>query len=609
MCVNETLMSCVLFTEMLNLSYNHANYQQKINYWCMSTYRLHIITGLMSLALLGLISIQAYLLWEALKLSESNFNTSVNDAMNQVVEKLSQVEVKRSMDEVSQEFQIDISQTLKEKEPSFFSQEEDKIIWHEKDTHINRHPRKIAWEVSGIGEKRSMVKRSPDSSDVFVRSQRSPSTVQVPKPGHQASAFERKATIRLHGRKTSKDSTADLYIIQGEGNQMGLTTYGDNIEVIQSQSGNAFIQKVFERTLHGISSPELDPAQHLDSIQLKHLLQESLHEQGIDLRFSFLIRTEPEDQFLFQADSLYSDSLVASSHHKVLLFPHILEPEKKSYLYTFFPDQQRFQLRSVWGMVAASAVFTGLLLVCFFLTVKTLFRQKKLSEMKNDFINNMTHELKTPVATIALATDTLENQNTKNSPENQQRYIDIIREENERIHRQVDRVLQAARLDRGELTLQVVDFEFHELLTQTLPPFLLQIEQQNGQLETDFQAVQSHIKGDRMHLRNAISNLLDNAIKYSTSAPQIRLYTQNEPGYLQIGIQDSGPGISRRDQSLVFDRFYRVSSGDLHPVKGFGLGLSYVKEVMVAHQGEVRLKSKPGEGSTFVLRLPLENSD
>ncbi|MBP6811566.1 MAG: HAMP domain-containing histidine kinase [Saprospiraceae bacterium] len=291
-----------------------------------------------------------------------------------------------------------------------------------------------------------------------------------------------------------------------------------------------------------------------------------------------------------------------NSPYKVPLFTQDIE--SPGYLSLYFPDRTRLVLGSVLGMLFLSIIFTGIILFCFWYTIQVIYRQKQLSEMKTDFINNMTHEFKTPIATISLAADSISSPMVVNNPDKIKRFVDIIRQENRRMNSQVERVLQVALIDKKDFELSIGEVNMHEVIQQAVDNFSLQVEKREGKLRVDFQAEKPVIEGDSTHLASIIHNLLDNANKYSPEKPDIIISTRNVPMGLEITVQDHGQGISKEARKNIFDKFYRVHTGDLHDVKGFGLGLSYVKAIMTAHKGLVDVKSELGKGSSFVLTFP-----
>ena len=226
--------------------------------------------------------------------------------------------------------------------------------------------------------------------------------------------------------------------------------------------------------------------------------------------------------------------------------------------------------------------------------------------MKTDFINNMTHEFKTPIATISLATDSITSPMIINSPDKIKRFVDIIRQENRRMNSQVERVLQMALIDKKDFQINLEELNIHDVIQQAVDNFSLQIEKREGSIITHLDAERPIIEGDATHITSVIHNLLDNANKYSPEKPQVTVSTRNVPMGVEITVTDRGVGISKEARKNIFDKFYRVSTGNIHDVKGFGLGLSYVKAIITAHKGLIDVKSETGKGSSFILTLPMQ---
>jgi len=251
-------------------------------------------------------------------------------------------------------------------------------------------------------------------------------------------------------------------------------------------------------------------------------------------------------------------------------------------------------------------IFTSIILffVVFFFAYSmfVILRQRRLSEVKTDFINNMTHELKTPISTIALSSEVLLSEHFEKEPERLKQYAEIIKNENERLRRQVDKVLQIATLDKGEIEMKHEALDMHELLKRALVTLQILAQQKGGKLSADYSAINPIVRGDRVHLTNVIYNLIDNAIKYS-SKPIIELRTHNEDQLFYLSVKDNGKGLSKEDSVRIFEKFYRVPQGNIHDVKGFGLGLYYVKRIMESHKGKITVDSKLGESSTFTIGL------
>ncbi len=281
-----------------------------------------------------------------------------------------------------------------------------------------------------------------------------------------------------------------------------------------------------------------------------------------------------------------------------------LQSDSDYHLGIFFPDLNGYLLSSVKDSLVASILFIVLLIGCFSYTVMTIHRQKKLSAIKNDFINNLTHEFKTPIFSIDLASGMLRKSKEVSTSHQLLKYVDVIGVEGRRLKSQVDKVLQMAMVDSGNFKLEKKQLNLHSLLASVADNFRMLIKERKGTLLLKFDAHDPILFADETHLKNIIYNLLDNAQKYTQGPPNITVTTSNGEEGLQISISDNGIGISKEVQKFVFDKFYRVSSGNVHDVKGFGLGLSYVKSVIDAHKGKINLQSRPNTGSIFTLQLP-----
>ncbi|MEO6731499.1 MAG: HAMP domain-containing sensor histidine kinase [Ferruginibacter sp.] len=269
------------------------------------------------------------------------------------------------------------------------------------------------------------------------------------------------------------------------------------------------------------------------------------------------------------------------------------------------PHAKKLIWRSMTWFIIGAVVFTLIIMTAFFLTVRALLKQKKLSEIKSDFINNMTHEFKTPLATISLAVDALKNEKVINDREKMNYFTGIIKEENKRMNKQVETILQAALLDKQEVQLNLKKLHAHDLINSALNNINLQVDQIQGRLEINLAAVKDLVLADEVHFTNLVSNLLDNAVKYSKDNLHIKICTQNAGNQFKIKIEDNGIGMNKETASRIFEKFYRAHTGNLHNVKGFGLGLSYVKTMVDAHHGNIKVESVPGKGSSFLMTFPL----
>ncbi|HRI41796.1 MAG TPA: HAMP domain-containing sensor histidine kinase, partial [Bacteroidia bacterium] len=264
----------------------------------------------------------------------------------------------------------------------------------------------------------------------------------------------------------------------------------------------------------------------------------------------------------------------------------------------------RYVLSSMWLMLGSSTLFTFIIVFGFAFTIHVILRQKKLSDIKTDFINNMTHEFKTPIATISLAVDSIKDPRVSSQPEKLEYFSRIIREENKRMNKQVEHVLQMAQLEKGELSLRRETVDLHDTIRQAVDSIGMQVASRGGKIETRMEALHPAVTGDPVHLMNVVLNLLDNANKYSPEAPDILIASNDHPGGILISVRDQGMGMTKETQKRIFEKFYRVPTGNIHDIKGFGLGLSYVKAIVEKHRGWIRLDSDPGKGSTFEIYIP-----
>lgn len=279
-------------------------------------------------------------------------------------------------------------------------------------------------------------------------------------------------------------------------------------------------------------------------------------------------------------------------------------------LFVSVPNIKSIVFKSLRWRIATSLFFTLIILAAFFLTVRTMLRQKKLGEIKNDFINNMTHEFKTPIATISLAVDAMRNEKVIQDREKLGYFSSIIKEENQRMNRQVETILKASQLEKQEVDLNLKPVHVHEVIHDVVDNFVLQLDEKKGKVELQLNATNDLIDADEVHLSNLVNNLVDNAVKYAkeNTPPVIKLTTQSNGKNFTMKIEDNGIGMNRDTVKRVFERFYRAHTGNVHNVKGFGLGLSYVKTLVEAHDGDIKAESTLGKGSTFTVDLPLKKN-
>jgi two-component system, OmpR family, phosphate regulon sensor histidine kinase PhoR len=338
--------------------------------------------------------------------------------------------------------------------------------------------------------------------------------------------------------------------------------------------------------------------------QLENLLSEELKAMGITLDYEYAVVDKQNNHSLFANYVPEDKPDVLSSDFSIKLFPNDIAG-KDHLLTIFFPKQTSFLIKQIWLIMTSSIFLVLLIIFLFAYAIQAILKQKKLSEIKNDFINNMTHEFKTPISTVSLACEALQDNEIKKNRDFMNNYIRIIQDENNRLRRQVDKVLQMATIDKKEYKLKMVDINIHDVIEKAISHINLQVEKRGGRIEKRLIADNYQIISDEIHLTNIIYNLLDNANKYSSQQPLINVETEDHHQGILIRIRDRGIGMSKDELNKIFEKFYRVPTGNLHDVKGFGLGLAYVKTMLTALGGQVKVQSTPGLGSTFEIILPL----
>jgi two-component system, OmpR family, phosphate regulon sensor histidine kinase PhoR len=361
-----------------------------------------------------------------------------------------------------------------------------------------------------------------------------------------------------------------------------------------------FFQRVFFRNL-----PIED---RLDAEFLEKTLREELRVQGINLDFKFAVKTFWRGEESIIAGSPDFKTTKRVKEYRFPLFPNDYVTRKANYLVVYFPKRTGYLLNLTGIMVIPIVILTSLLIAIFAYTIFIIFRQKKLSQIKNDFINNMTHELKTPISTISLASQMLQDASIATTPRTIEHISNVINQESKRLSFQVEKVLQMAIFNEGRLKLRFRELEINELVRGVISNFELRVKNSNGELHSDLQAINDVIKGDEVHITNVVFNLLDNAVKYSNEIPDITVTTESRKESVILSIADRGIGIAKEHHTQIFERFYRVPTGNVHNVKGFGLGLSYVKKIVDAHNGKIIVESVPNKGTKFNIYFPVVNN-
>jgi len=360
--------------------------------------------------------------------------------------------------------------------------------------------------------------------------------------------------------------------------------------------------------------------ERIDAAILAQVLKQELQNHAIKTNYEFGVFSEDRQAFIIHDGYYVADNVqprtqpqpgysnLSLTDYSVTLFEND-QGEAAGKLKIFFPEKSRVMWSALLPSFLGTFLFAALILACFGYTVWVIFHQKRLSEMKTDFINNMTHEFKTPIATISLAADSITNPRISGDISKVERFANIIKQENKRMNSQVEKVLQMAQNDREESKLRLAEVDLHDVISRAVENIGLQVEPRQGTATVVLRATNPIVQGDLTHISNVVNNLLDNANKYSPNVPHITVTTSDLKDGVQVVVSDEGMGMSKEARKHIFDKFYRVHTGDLHDVKGFGLGLSYVKAIMDAHRGTVEVRSELDKGSDFVLSFPRRQDD
>lgn len=335
---------------------------------------------------------------------------------------------------------------------------------------------------------------------------------------------------------------------------------------------------------------------------LQNMLSRQLDDFGVKTPFEFGVYSNglatkiKSDGFTYDKDATYSIPIFFDN-----------ESDNKYDLLVSFPEKKRFLFSELVSITLLSVVFTLIIIIAYSSALNQLIKQRQISEIKTDFINNMTHEFKTPIATINLALDAIKNPKIIDDKEKVKRYLQMIRDENKRMHAQVENVLRISKLEKKELEISKETHNIHDILEEAIEHVNLIIEDREGTITPHFDATRGTVLLNDVHFTNVVVNVLDNAIKYSPQKPIIDVYTENVKDFVIIKIKDQGAGMSKVAQKRIFEKFYREHTGDIHNVKGHGLGLAYVKRIVDDHNGQVFVESEKGKGSTFIIKIPLIN--
>ena len=362
------------------------------------------------------------------------------------------------------------------------------------------------------------------------------------------------------------------------------------------------------RLLEGLGGPEPRPlAERVAPARLDSLLRANLLQAGIATPHVAGVLTAGDDSLVLGGDPADAPDL-RRTPFRARLFPLDTRPPFHD-LAVHLPAARAQVWRRDLPLLAATVAFTAIVVACFVAAIRTILSQRRLAARISGFVDNMTHEFKTPLATLSLASETIARPDVLADPERVRRYNGMIADETRRLGQQVEKILQLAQLEAGDSRLSLAPLDLHRLLARTADGFALRVAERGGSLETALDATRTALRGDPVHLANVFGNLLDNAVKYGGEAPRIRLSTRDADGAVLVRVADDGPGLDAADAARVFEKYYRCDTGNRHDVKGFGLGLSYVKLMVEAHGGAVVLRSRPGAGTAVEVRLPLDREE
>ena len=357
------------------------------------------------------------------------------------------------------------------------------------------------------------------------------------------------------------------------------------------------VNDLLSNLLHKVNQPKI-----INFDRLLAIIDEELHSIGIDNEYNLAI-SNLNNKVIYYKDPKSLQATVLFGYKSPIILSSISNPYF-SHLYIY--HKGKLLLQKTWIILLSSFLLIIIVLACFAYALHIIFDQKKVSEVKTDFINNMTHELKTPISTVSLALEALVNFDVRNNEERSLRYLDISRRELKRLSTMVEKVLNIAQYEKGEITLNKEEHHLNDLIENVTETISMQVQKKNGTLTCNLNAQPDMIFADKVHINNLLYNLIDNSNKYFIDKPEILIVTKTVDKGVSLEVSDKGIGISKEEISRVFDKFYRVPTGNIHNVKGYGLGLSYVKDIVDMHGGKLTITSEINKGTTFIIYLPYE---
>lgn len=551
----------------------------------MNKKAIYVIIILMTVTVIVLFAIQFYWIQNAITLREANFSRSVKDAMTNVIYKLEKLEV---------------ADRIRSK--MYHNKQGEKIL-HTIDSINNIY----ASEIDAGRADTNRTDSEAVSKNIFnVTSEKINVAVLQEHTGEIIKTYDT-TIVTIQKRINSSDPEASVL------SDMPALSFGidsvlsKDVENVKSNI-NYYLDK---STLVNDVFNDLFNFKHYDAIEnrlnfimLDSLIRQELRNSGIFTEYEFGVYSPLRNVMVIEKTGHYHKKLLEEGY-AYNIFPRdlFMTPE---YIMIYFPNKELYLYMQNWELIVISLILILIITFSFVYTIVTIFRQKKLSEMKNDFINNMTHEFKTPISTISLTCEALSDKDVMKSDKSYDNYINVISEENKRLGAMAEKILQTAIIDKRQLNLHKELIDIHSILEDVINSVQIQIDAKSGTLTKSLKARNHYISADRTHVTNVIYNLFDNAIKYSPDKPLIHISTQNATKGISIIIEDNGIGISKANQKKIFDKLYRVPTGNVHNVKGFGLGLHYVKTIIDAHGGNVDVESELKKGTKIKIYLPFQ---
>lgn len=551
--------------------------------------KFRLIVAAMSLALTGLIFLQVYWIMHDFEIKSKQFDRSVMLAMNSMVEKIEEKE------------------NLKLVVKSFISTGDSSRQMQLIDDSLRNLLSAVIYDPPVTPQ---YTPPPRDLTQIESDYKKLENEISQRLLDYRQRARERKPTEEgiVYNLDTSIDIRIERDIEQKEvialkiGQQSMLMDSIEQLTKERMQSKLRKLNTMMQKLTFQIVDPSRDLFDRISRKDLDSIIRAELRNRDLDIDFSYGISKDNRAEWKYLSPN--ADSVMLKySDYKLVLFPNDVF-KSNNFLSISFRDRLNYLLDGIWAMMLFSLAFTVIIIWGFTYTLRVILRQKKLADIKNDFINNMTHEFKTPIATIALANESMRNPRIYSSAEKMEFYNNIIRDENQRMLRQVETVLQMAQIDKGELKYNREKCNLNELVENAIASMQLTIQQRNGIITFDKMKESAFVSGDPNHLSNVFINILDNANKYTLESPVINVSLYTVPEGYCVEIADNGIGMSKEVMRRIFDNFYRAASGNIHDVKGFGLGLSYVKAIVDEHGGTIQVKSEAGKGSRFIVILP-----